>query len=116
MKRVRGWSRFLVLLAAFSFPSCSDDPAEPSVGDCELVTQGESYMKIVNTCGSQIDMFLEDFAFGALINNDKCEIFGMPEGSWSVEITKRPDGPTRTLGFSVAVGETHAIAVNGDFF
>lgn len=116
MNWIRGFGLFMVLVMSLSFPSCSDDPAEPSAGDCELVTQGESYMKIVNTCGSQIDMFLEDFAFGALINNDKCEIFGMPEGSWSVEITKRPDGPTRTLGFSVAVGETHAIAVNGDFF
>ncbi len=94
---------------------CSGGPSNPE-DNCELVTQGNSFLQIVNTSGGEIDVNFIGFAFGALINNDKCEIFGMPAGDRAVDITKRPDGPTRRVSFSVVVGETFTLRVTRDFF
>jgi len=101
----------LVLLAL----SCNGNPSNPE-DNCELVTEGNSFLQIVNTSGSEIDVFFIGFAFEALIVDDKCETFGMPAGNRSVEVTKRPDGPTRRVDFSLEFGETFVLRVTKDFF
>lgn len=107
----------LVILLSFCFilPGCGDNPADPEE-NCELVTQGNSFLKVVNTSGSDIDVFFIGFAFEALINNDKCEIFGLPAGNRSVDVEKRPNGPTRQVNFSVDFGQTFTLRVDTNFF
>lgn len=95
--------------------SCAGGPSNPE-DNCELVTQGISFLQIVNTSGDEIDVNFIGFAFGALITNDKCEIFGMPAGARAVDVKKSPDGPTTRVPFSIAVGETFTLRVTKDFF
>jgi hypothetical protein len=93
---------------------------------CELVTEGESFLKMTNHLNTGLRVYLEQFAFGADMRPGVCEIYGMPAGSVSVELTQCnlsddggcPDlfGPTRTISFSVAEGETHDIVVTADLF
>ena len=117
---VRSIIRFaLATIVLCSVLGCGDDPADPTGsggGDCELVTQGESYLKIVNDSGGEIDVFFNGFAFESLIRSDVCEIYGMPSGNRSVDVTKRPYGPTRRVGFALTIGETYLLTVTSGFW
>jgi len=107
----------VVLLSCFILLafSCAGNPSNPE-DNCELVTQGNSFLQVVNTSGGEIDVFFIGFAFEALIVNDKCEIFGLPSGNRAVDVEKRPNGPSRRVDFSLEVGETFVLRVTKDFF
>ena len=103
------------------------EPIEPPGGgsSCELVTQGESFLKVTNNLSTGLEVFFEQFAFGALMRPGVCEIFGMPSGSVKVELTQctfASDsecalfGSTITKLFSIGKGETQDLVVTADTF
>ncbi len=70
--------------------SCGgSDPGD----DCEVVTSGAVPFRVQNLLDVDVLVYFPDFAFGAVMAPGACEIYGIREGCWDVEIGRDPDGP-----------------------
>jgi hypothetical protein len=123
----------------FVITESEQDPSDdqPPGGDptCEVVSQGQSFLQIVNALESAnagLDVVFKDFPFEAIMRPGACELFGLPPGTFTVEITQcvfsadevaRGDfsdcmlvGSSESRTFSVEVGETYTLRVTESFF
>jgi len=74
------------LFFCLAFSGCPNGGG--SSGGCEVVTLGNSRVRIENDLSTGVEAFFPDIALSALIRPGKCEIFGMPAGSREVELTQ----------------------------
>ena len=111
---------FTLLIIAFMLISC----AKTTGDNCETVinADGPGYLKVINTLNSKIEVFLPEYAFGAEMNANKCEIFGMNTGTRKAEISLCADDDCNTLTktknveFLIEDGATHTIQVDDNYF
>lgn len=111
---------FTLLIIAFILISC----AKTAGDNCEIVVNanGPGFLKVINTLNSKIEVFLPDYAFGAEMNANKCEIFGMATGTGKAEISLCDDddcnsvSKTKNVQFLIEDGETHTIRVDENYF
>jgi len=105
-----------------------------STGECEQVSSGNSYVKVINSSNSMIEVYLPDSAFGADIGPGECNLIGIQlPGSYSSYATKAeisqctesPDGGcnddglfgnTKTVSFTLQKDKVYTITVVNSFF
>ena len=114
--------RVILLISVFLLLICSC--STNSDGDCEVVVNadGPGFLKVVNNLNTKISVFLSEYAFEAIVNRDKCEIYGLNTGSRRIEISMCADNDcdtyttTRTIYVNIVDGETHTIEIGSSFF
>jgi hypothetical protein len=110
---------FSTVFFLFTCSSSSD-----SDGNCEVVVnaQGPGFLRVVNNLNSKVEVFLTEYAFSAVLNADKCEIYGLDIGRREIEISRCIDShcdsysDSRTVYITIEDGETETIEVNSSFF
>lgn len=76
---------------------------------CERVTDkavGYGDIEIRNDLGTGVSAFFPEFPFEALVRPDKCEIYGVPSGNRSLELTQcnfQSDNVCVTFGAAVNI-------------
>jgi hypothetical protein len=111
-----------------------DEESGDFSGDCEQVTSGNSYVKVINSSSSMIEVYLPDMAFGADIGPGECNLIGVQlPGSYSSfattaeisQCTESPDGGcdeggtfgnTKTVSFTFQKDKVYTIKVGNSFF
>jgi len=112
----------LCLLLVILLYSCSDDLN--SKKNCEVVinADGPGFLKVINNLDGRVYVFLPEYAFGAIINGNTCEIYGLATGTRRAEISICMDdecdtyGNTKNVNFHIDDGETHEIELTTDYF
>lgn len=115
--------RNLILLAAgfLFFTSCG---LLENLGPCEVVinADGPGFLKVENKLDSNVELFLPEYAFGAVLRSKTCEIYGLDTGTRNAEISICADDDcntysnTKEISFQIEDGETHTIELTEDFF
>ena len=94
---------------------------------CDVVANPgwSNNLKVINHLDTGLEWYMEEYAFAADMKPGECTIFGVHEGSHSVELTQcnigdeactSNFGPTKTIDFAVNGGETYTIDVTSGFF
>lgn len=105
--------------------TCSDDPTESDSNiNCETVinAQGPGFLKVINRFSSTVEVFLPEYAFGAQLRSNKCEIYGLGVGMREAEISICVSNDcgnlssTKNITFLIENGKTHTIEVTQTFF
>ena len=115
---------FILAIICFTLVACKKDTNENSVGNCETVVNanGPGYLKVINELDSRISVFLPEYAFEAIVNANKCEIYGLNLGTRKAEISLCASydcdnySQTKNISFVIEEGETHLITVDKDYF
>jgi hypothetical protein len=111
----------LCVVLVFMLSACSDDTTSRN---CELVINpdGPGFLKVINRLDGRVYVFLPEYAFGAIINGNTCEIYGLATGTRRAEISICADsecddyGNTKKVSFFIDDGETHQIVLTYDYF
>jgi hypothetical protein len=104
--------------------SCSESTEPDPTINCETVinAQGPGYLKVINRYSSKVYVFLPEYAFGAHVVADKCEIYGLATGTREAEISICVNNDcnnlsnTKYITFSIENGITHTIEITQGFF
>jgi len=112
-KKISIVSSMLVLISVLIFTECKKSVSFKD-SDCEIVYQGESYLKVVNELGDKIQVYFG--GYGAELNPMTCERYGCISGSRWVDLTNLSTQKKRTIDYTVAKGETYTLTVTADFF
>ena len=101
--------------------------------NCEVVFPGPSFLQVINALGTNTGGLDVEIAFlEALVRPGACELYGLPAGTYTVDITQcefsaadvavgdfsdcTEIGATRSVTFTVSSGDTHTIEVTPSFF
>lgn len=109
-------------MVIFIFCSCSDDLKSDKYCEVVINADGPGFLKVINNLDSRIYVFLPEYAFGAIINGNTCEIYGLATGSRKAEISKCVDyecdsyDKTKKITFVVEKGGTNIIEINNSYF
>lgn len=103
--------------------SSTENEPIPNSG-CEVVinAQGPGFLKVVNKLNSKVEVFLPEYAFGAQLNANTCEIYGLGTGLREAEISICVNNDcnnlsnTKNITFLIEDGKTHTIEVTQAFF
>ena len=87
---------------------------------CETIANAHlsSFLQVENLHGSRIIVQFNSIPFSAIMNENACELTGLPTGSHSVEIAECLNqdctqlNQSRTYHFSLVTNETYVITVN----
>jgi hypothetical protein len=102
------------MIPLFIFTGCEKETTD---GECEVVMEGPSYLKVVNDLDVSISNdFTAFMPLVAILNPMTCEIYGMTAGNKVIVIQNEKTQKSKTIIFNVANGETHAITVTDSFF
>jgi hypothetical protein len=116
----------MVLLANLSGCGGSDGD-DGAGGSCERVTgraAGYGDIEIRNDLDTGVSAYFPELAFEALIRPDKCEVFGVPSGTRSLEFTQcnfvADDdcvafGGVVNIAVDVVADETDVVTMSGLF-
>lgn len=113
----------ILLIVSFTLLTCSKSTTNPDI-HCSTVinAQGPGYLKVINTTNTKVLVFLPDYAFGAQLNVNHCEMYGMGTGMNKAEISICNDDDcnklsnTKKISFRIEYGEIYQVDVDGDFF
>jgi hypothetical protein len=107
---------FTACLLLITFPGCE----VLDISTCEYVvnSNGPSFLKVKNNLKQEVFVDLRNvYALGAELKSGKCEIYGLPSGTYSnIIIENQKTNKSKTLHFTVATGETYTVTVDDDFF
>jgi len=112
----------LYLMLTLTLFNCSS--STESISECEVVinAQGPGFLKVINKLNIKIEVFLPEYAFGAIVNSNKCEIYGLNTGLRKATISVCTDNDcdtiseSKTIQFNIEDGKTHTVEVKTDFF
>lgn len=119
----------LILLLTAFMSACGDSDGDDGNGaaQCDVVANPgwSNNLKVINHLATGLEWYLEEYAFAADLKPAECTIFGLNEGSHTVELTQcnigdegctSTFGPTKAVDFSVIGGQTYTIDVKSGFF
>ncbi len=111
----------LFLLGFLFFSACG---LLENLGPCEVVinSDGPGFLKVENKLDSNVEVFLPEYALGAILKSNTCEIYGLDTGTRDAEISKCADDDcnsysvTKEISFQIEDGETHTIELTEAYF
>jgi len=114
---------FILLIISFTLITCAKTTHNPG-DNCETVinANGPGYLKVINTLNTKIEVFLPEYAFAAIMNPNKCEIFGLSLGTRKAEVNLCANDDcstytkTKNIQFLIEDAETHTIQVDDNYF
>ena len=117
----------MIFIAVFVAACGSGGSSDDGAPRCDIVANadGPGYLEVINNLSTGLEWYMQDYAFSADMKPGECTIFGVATGTRTVELTQcdiadaactLTFGPTKSLDFSVADGETYTISVDKSFF
>ncbi len=108
---------FLLTAIIFSgsFLSCQKD----NDTYCETVVNehGPAFLKVINNLNEEIFVDLTSIIpLGAHVRSGACELYGLPKGSHSIEISKNDGAISKEIDFSLGDSDTFEVIVGSSFF
>ena len=123
--RIIWYSALLGFVAILS--SCSGGGNDGGGGGCDMIANpgGPAYFKVVNNLNSGLEWYFQTgYAFGADMKPGECTNMGVVASQYTIQLQQcnisdagctSNFGPTRSMVFSVAQGETYTLTVDGSF-
>ncbi len=112
-KRIAVFSSILAFFSIVFFTEC-EKSVNTNDSNCEIVYQGDRYLKVVNETDVKVEVYLG--GYGAELNSKTCERYGVFSGTRPVEFTNLSTQMRKTININVAQGETYEIIITSDFF
>lgn len=118
----------LLMLALFSACGGGDEGDGGGSGSCDMIANpdGPAYFKVVNNLNSGLEWFFQTgYALGADMKPGECTNMGVVVQQYTVQLQQcnigdaactSNFGPSRSVVFSVAQGETYTLTVDSNFF